>query len=312
MGFLAKQRTKSRVAASTHPTRIPSEEWLTDGMPRLAAIVRAGASSIAAHANLRSSSLRGNDFLGIGSAMRSADSTIWVEQIGYREWDVAVGMATVKGPALDWQIKLQTPPAAGPVTATISTPTVLTKDGDQVHKDEYLELREILTVGLSATALPTMEGEVASSAQGLQGTVPLPFAAESITPLDVTFTITTSQRSASALQRFRAQLHFRRSSERPTEERWLIGLESASEPSWVDLLVEDPHESPTIFKTENGADGLTLRFAVHLGHDATNDLANIVATNHARRFAACALGLLRADDEQATISGGGPITDGLS
>lgn len=312
MGFLAKQRTKSRVAVSAHPTSIPSDGWLTDGMPRLAAIVRAGASSIGARANLRSSSLRGSDFLGIGSAIRSADSTIWVEQVGYREWDVAIGMATVKGPALDWQIKLQAPPTAGAVTATISTPTVLTKDGSQVHKDEYLELREILSAGLTAIAPPTMEGEITSSAQGLQGTVPLPFATEAVTPLDAAFTIMTDKDAASALERLRTQLHFRRSAEPPAGERWLIGLESAGEPSWAELVVEDPRQSPTIFEPEDGASGLVLRFTVHLGHEPTNDLANILATNHARRFAACALGLLRADGGQATISGGEPITDGLS
>ncbi len=311
MGFLAKQRTKSRVAASAHPTSIPGEAWLTDGLPRLAAIVRAGASSIGARADLRSSSLRGGDFLGIGSAIRSADSTIWIEQVGYREWDVAVGMATVKGAALDWQIKLQASGSEGPVTATISTPTVLMKDGAQIHKDEYLELREILTAGLTATVPPEMDGEVASSAQGLEGTVPLPFATEAITPYDGTFTIATSQGAASALDRLRSQLHFRRSTDRPTADRWLIGLDSSSEPSWADLVVEDRRESLALFEPEDGADGVVLRFAVHLGHDATNDAANIVATNHAKRFAACVLALLRTDDQHATINGGGAITDGL-
>ncbi|HUY10033.1 MAG TPA: hypothetical protein VMW80_11435 [Candidatus Dormibacteraeota bacterium] len=310
MGFIAKQRTKSRVAAGTFPSNIPGEQWLPDGLLRMAAIVRAGASSIAAHGTLRSSSFRGGDFLGLGSGLRSADSTIWVEQVGYREWDIAIGMATVTGAALDWQIKLQAAGAEGPVSVAISTPTVLMKDGAQIHKEQYLELRELLTTGLMATAPPNLDGEVATGLVGLK-TAPLSFASASITPCDEAFIITTGQSLASALERLRTRLHFRRSADGPTDDRWLIGLHGSDQPSWVDLTIEDHANSLALSEAEHGADGVALRFAVHLAHDDKNELNNMVATNHSKRFAGYALSLLRAGSEQAVISGGGLITDGL-
>jgi hypothetical protein len=311
MGFIAKQRTKSRVAPGTYPSTIPGEQWLTDGLLSMSAIVRAGASSIAARGNLRSSSFRGGDFLGIGSSLRSSGSTIWVEQIGYREWQVALGMATVSGPALDWAIKLQAPGHEGPVTVAISTPTVLMKDGAQVHKDEYLELREILITGLTAENSPSMDGEVAATEAGLR-MASLPFADAPVTPCDETFTISTSLSGASVLERLRTWLHFKRSSDGPTQDRWLLGLDGGGCPSWADLTVEDSDHDLALFTPEEGNSGAALRFNVHLGHDDGNELANIVATNHARRFVGYTLALVREQDGNASLSGGGVLSHGIS
>jgi hypothetical protein len=119
----------------------------------MAAIVRTAACSVAQRGNLRSSGFRGRDTLGIGSAMRSGESTIWVEQAGFEDWALALGLETVKGPALDWALNFHT--ARGPrVAVSVTTPAVLTRDGSQVHKQEYLEARELVVAGLTAPAPP--------------------------------------------------------------------------------------------------------------------------------------------------------------
>jgi len=69
MGFLAKQRTKARTAAEQRASAL-SPEWGTEGMLQFAAVARAAACSLAAEKNLKSSSFRGNDAFGLGSAMR--------------------------------------------------------------------------------------------------------------------------------------------------------------------------------------------------------------------------------------------------
>jgi hypothetical protein len=152
MGLIAKQKTKSRTAATQHSANL-STDWAGQGMPHMAAIVRTAACSVAQRQNLRSSGFRGRDTLGIGSAMRSGGSTIWVEQAGFDDWAIGLGLETVKGRALDWGLKFHTS-RSQEVSVSITTPAVLTRDGSQVHKDEYLEARELVVAGLTAATPP--------------------------------------------------------------------------------------------------------------------------------------------------------------
>jgi hypothetical protein len=155
MGLIAKYRTKARTAAAQYPTNL-STDWAGSGMPHMAAIVRTAACSVAERGDLRSSGFRGRDTLGIGSAMRSGESTIWVEQAGFVDWTLALGLETVKGPALDWALNFHA--IRGPrVSVSITTPAVLTRDGSQIHKHEYLEARELVVAGLTASAPPANE-----------------------------------------------------------------------------------------------------------------------------------------------------------
>jgi hypothetical protein len=165
MGLIAKQKTKSRTAATQHSANL-STDWAGQGIPHMATIVRAAACSVAQRQNLRSSGFRGRDTLGIGSAMRSGDSTIWVEQAGFDDWAIGLGLETVKGRALDWGLKFHTS-RSPQVSVSITTPAVLTKDGSQVHKDEYLEARELVVAGLTASAPPPPMCEIGASQRGL-------------------------------------------------------------------------------------------------------------------------------------------------
>ena len=64
MGFIAKQKTKARTADAEYISTLPAP-WGSEGMPRMSAIVRAAACSVASCNNLRSSGFRGRDTLGI-------------------------------------------------------------------------------------------------------------------------------------------------------------------------------------------------------------------------------------------------------
>jgi hypothetical protein len=297
MGLISKQRTKARTAPADHATNL-SGEWVTEGMPHMAAIVRAAASSLAAGKDLKSSGFRGHDTLGIGSAIRSGGSTIWVEQAGFGVWAVGLGLATVRGPAFDWQLMFKATLAdSGAVSVCVTSPNVLTKDGTQVHKDEYLEVRELVLAGLSASYPPKLGPEVAAGVRGLSF-LPAPFAEEPLTPYDGSFSITT-RLASDELRGCLARLHFSRQQGGLGAERWLIGLRSVPAPSWIDLTVTD----------EGGV--RALKFDAHLAHNENLSL-NVICAHHARRFASCVLGSLRARDETAAIGVGGDLTDGLA
>ena len=163
MGFIAKQKTKARTAGAEYTSTLPTP-WEGEGMPRMSAIVRAAACSVASGKNLRSSGFRGRDTLGIGSAMRAGESTMWYEQPSLETWTIGLGLETTKGPVLDWALRFGVQhPADGPVSVVVTTPTVLTRDGSQVHKDEYLEARELVIAGLQANDMPSAARASASA-----------------------------------------------------------------------------------------------------------------------------------------------------
>jgi hypothetical protein len=135
MGFLAKRQTTARTAPLTVASRVPSGMWLLDGVLRIAAMVRAASCVIGSENQLLSSSFRGSDYLGIGSNRRTGASTIWVEQATLEQWDVSLGAATVGGAALDWRLEIKVRlQSDADALVVLSTPTVLTKDGQRCTK----------------------------------------------------------------------------------------------------------------------------------------------------------------------------------
>jgi hypothetical protein len=93
---------------------------------------------------------------------------VWVEQIGSDQWSIALGVPTFSYQrALDWQLdfKVFSTPTGRQVEVT--TPTVATRDGTQVHKREYSEVRDLVLTGLASGRLPAPTTEVAASRAGL-------------------------------------------------------------------------------------------------------------------------------------------------
>jgi hypothetical protein len=262
----------------------------------MAAIVRTAACAVAGRKNLRSSGFRGRDTLGIGSAMRSGPSTVWIEQAGFDEWAIGLGLETVRGRALDWGLRFHAS-CATVVSVDIGTSAVLTRDGAQVHKDEYLEARELVVAGLTASVSPPPDVEIAASRCGLSFR-PLPFCNEPTPHHDGSYVIRTALDADRAVDCL-ARLHFPRAAGGQSGARWLIGLGAARERSWIALEVTDACERRE------------LEFSVHLGEDESI-LGNAVSTLRARAFAACALGLLQQHDRHAALLAGPRSTDGPS
>lgn len=287
MGLIAKQRTKSRTASARYITSL-STDWIAEGMPQMATIVRAAASSVARRDRLRSSGFRGHDTLGIGSALRSGDSTVWMEQVGFDVWAIGLGLSTVRGRALDWQLKLQTSRIADAVHVTLSTPTVLTTDGAQVHKDEYLEAREIVVAGLAASSSPRGDGELLAGTRGLD-VPPPPFASAPIVDDGATFLITTRLSRDAILDRL-AQLHFQSLPTDNSDGKWRVGLRAAEVSSSVDLAIGESNMSRE------------LKFTVHVA-DRQHAIATRVLTRHVTRFATCALAQIKSCDKNAVMTG---------
>lgn len=272
---------------------------MTEGMPHMAAIVRAAASSLAGGRELKSSSFRGHDTLGIGSAMRSGGSTIWVEQKTFASWAIGLGLYTIQGPAYDWQLELRALTADdGTVSVAATTPHVLSKDGAQVHKSEYLEARELVTAGLTTSVMPRPDPESAVTARGLSF-LPAPFAEQPLPPYEGIFALATKL-SPTEVRECLEILHFSRLQPNAGSDRWAIGLRDTSALSWAELTIEP-----------NAENAFTLRFTVHLAKD-DNTASSILSTRHARRFVVCVLAALRLRDEDAKISAGGELADGIS
>lgn len=185
------------------------------------------------------------------------------------------------------------------MTARLSTPTVLTKDGQQVHKDEYLEARETLIAGFAAGVFPSRAGELAAGQRGLEF-LAHPFYDEISTPCDEDFRIQAETQGDDACALVFERVHFAKLDPSPSRRRWRLGLMCALQPSWADLVSVAP----------NGG-GCSLHFTLHLAHDPENAAMNHITSRQARRFASNTLGVLRASGVQAHLADGGALTDGL-
>ena len=90
-----------------------------------------------------------------------------VTQHGQDTWSVALGVQTVSGWALDWQVKVVLEDTPAGVTVNVTTPATLTRDGTLVNKSAHGELRDLVLSGLRAGVLPGGGAEVAVSKAGL-------------------------------------------------------------------------------------------------------------------------------------------------
>jgi hypothetical protein len=167
MGISNKIATKIRTAAKTEVVPLP-RPYEDAGAVVAAAVIRAAASTIG-QLKLTSYTARGKDVLGIRRGRTTYTSTISVSQRGQSTWSVSLGVQTVSGWAFDWQVKVVLEDGPAGVTASITTPAVLTRDGTLENKSAHGELRDLVLTGLRAGALPTGAAEVAVSAAGLAG-----------------------------------------------------------------------------------------------------------------------------------------------
>jgi hypothetical protein len=165
MGLASKVATKVRTAAKTEVVPLP-RPYEDAGAVVAAAVIRAAASVIG-QLRLTSSTARGTDILGIREAGSAHVSTVSVTQTGQETWLVMLGVPTVSGWSADWQVKIVLSQAPAGVTATLTTPATLTRDGTLVNKSAHGELRDLVLSGLRAGVLPGGSAETAVSAAAL-------------------------------------------------------------------------------------------------------------------------------------------------
>jgi hypothetical protein len=165
MGISNKIATKIRTAAKTEVVPLP-QPYEDTGAVVAAAVIRA-AASIIGQLKLSSSTARGKDILGIRQSRTAHVSTVSVTQRGQDSWFVSLGVQTVSGWALDWQVRVALENGPAGVTASLTTPATLTLDGTLVNKSAHGELRDLVLSGLRAGVLPGGDAEVASSRAGL-------------------------------------------------------------------------------------------------------------------------------------------------
>jgi len=171
MGLINKLATKMRTKARTSPVNVQGP-WENNGELIAAAAVRAAACSLG-QMGLLSSSHRGNDFLGIKSARSRSRSTVWVEQASPSVWSIALGRAGHSyTKALDWMLRFEVTKGESDYEVEVTTPAVATKDGTQVHKDQYSEIRDLVLTGLASGQWPNVASENAVSAAGCK--IPTP------------------------------------------------------------------------------------------------------------------------------------------
>jgi hypothetical protein len=165
MGIGNKIATKIRTAAKTEVVPLP-RPYEDVGAVVAAAVIRAAASTIG-QLKLTSSTARGTDVLGIRQSRSAHVSTVSVTQRGQNTWSVTLGVPTVSGWAADWQVRVVLENGPAGVTASITTPATLTRDGTLVNKSAHGELRDLVLSGLRAGVLPGGAVEVATSKAGL-------------------------------------------------------------------------------------------------------------------------------------------------
>lgn len=165
MGISNKIATKIRTAAKSEVVPLP-RPYEDVGAVVAAAVIRAAASTIG-QLKLTSSTARGTDVLGIRQSLSAHVSTVSVSQSGQDTWSITLGVPTVSGWATDWQLKVVLEESPADVTANITTPGTLTRDGTLVNKSAHGELRDLVLAGLRAGRLPGGGAEVAVSQAGL-------------------------------------------------------------------------------------------------------------------------------------------------
>jgi hypothetical protein len=116
MGFLAKKATEKMAAAATGPIGFDAGEarWHTAGRPIAAAIIHEAALGLDlknkysnVHRPGRQKMLAG----AVAGAMTSVDTTLWLNEVGSRRWQVFLGVATLDGRiSKDWLCEVRVGP----------------------------------------------------------------------------------------------------------------------------------------------------------------------------------------------------------
>jgi hypothetical protein len=238
MGISNKIATKIRTAAKTEIVPLP-RPYLDAGALVAAAIVRAAASTIG-QLKLTSSTARGTDILGIRQSMTSHVSTVSVSQRGQDTWSVTLGVQTVSGWAADWQVRVALEDGAEGVTANVTTPATLTRDGTLVNKSAHGELRDLVLSGLRGGALPGGAAEVAVSKAGLAGSQLQPLYAS--LPAETLRTTLRPDEILAAL----AVVPFPVVDRQPGGLRWRLGVTGAVAGCFAEASVRDDGAARTV------------------------------------------------------------------
>jgi hypothetical protein len=166
MGLIEKAITKNRIKPKDAPVNLPTP-YLFRGNFAVSRVIRSAMFALAQKGNLTSSAHRGRDTLGIGSSMSSGASTIWFSEVNDRTWDVSLGLDGIRGKALDWTVRIQVADDAASVS--ITTPTVLTENGSQVHRKEYQDFIDLTQTGLISGNPPALDPEIEAANAVLGG-----------------------------------------------------------------------------------------------------------------------------------------------
>lgn len=171
MGLLEKAVTRSRTKDVVEPVAVPGG-WDAGASQVVSAIVRGAACSVPTE-RLTSSTFRGRDTLGIGSALRSAASALWVERLGPRKWSIALGLAAhTYRRSVDWQETFEVVDGPQGRVVRASTPAHATRDGSLVHPQEFRATRELVFAGLRTGRMPSPEAEVAVTGPSVGSPLP--------------------------------------------------------------------------------------------------------------------------------------------
>jgi hypothetical protein len=175
VGLIEKGITRHRTREQTSSVAV-TDPWDQHGVLTTAAIVRAAACTLA-QKKLSSSAFRGRDAFGINSSRSSSASSVWVEQVSSHKWTISLGVSIHSyRRALDWQLIFAiTDEPAGNRSVTVSTGAVLTKDGSQIHKNEFSETRDLVLTGLALGRAPSLAPEEAITVRSRER-VPSPMA----------------------------------------------------------------------------------------------------------------------------------------
>jgi hypothetical protein len=284
MGSRAKRKTTAQIAPTSHPTRI-SGNWFAEGLIHVGAIVRAAAATVAER-NPESQAVYGLEALAVVGDLRQSQGDLWVEQTGYWEWTVSLGLDTTRGTALDWQLHLKALLLDGDITVRLWTTNALTAGDELVNADTYEDLRQYIAAGLTAKSWPKPSTEVIAARRGLE-VADTPSDTD-ITPFDEEVRIETSL-PLDVIETSLKFMCFPRAE--GAERRWRLGLQPDS---WAEVAITRESERHAVSSH------------IHV-HDAGDPFVNALATRHAKAFVALLMGIVRGRDAGATMVGGAQL-----
>lgn len=242
MGLTNKLATKLRTTAKTEPVGLPTP-YEDNGAVVAAAVIRAASATIA-QLKLSSSGARGSDFLSMRQTRTAQASILWIHQTGLNQWTIALGAHTAGGWAIDWQLDITIENASTGTTVSITTPTVLTRDGTLVNKAAHAELRDLILTGLKAGRLPRDTAETTISEQGLASPAlaPIQLIASGSTQTETIRTSLTSSQITAILDR----LPYPSTGQGSQTRTWQLGTSGDQATRTVELSIADDGQHRTL------------------------------------------------------------------